>query len=243
MTVAYDGHGFHGFAAQNGVRTVGGELSGALARALRHGVELTCAGRTDRGVHAWGQVVTFDASADRFDAEALQKSVNSQLGPAVVARSVSVADPSFDARRSALSRRYHYLVLNRPVPDPFLAPTSWHVKTPLDLPAMKAAGDALIGEHDFTSFCRTPPGTCSVRRVLDLGWTEAGDDLLRFEIEASSFCQQMVRSIVGTIVDMGRGRLRAGEMSGILRARDRAAAGQPAPPHGLTLWSVRYPAS
>jgi len=242
MTVAYDGHGFHGFVAQDGVRTVGGELRAAVSKALRHDVELTCAGRTDRGVHAWGQVVSFDASGSSFDADALQKSVNSQLGPAVVAREVAVVDASFDARRSALSRRYHYLVLNRPVPDPFFAATSWHVKTPLDLRAMQAAGDALIGEHDFTSFCRTPPGTCSVRRVVDLGWCDAGDDVRRFEIEASSFCHQMVRSIVGTMVDMGRGRLRPGDMSGILRARDRAAAGQPAPPHGLTLWSVRYPA-
>jgi tRNA pseudouridine38-40 synthase len=240
LTVAYDGRGFHGFAAQDGIRTVGGELALALRRALRHDVNLTCAGRTDRGVHALGQVVSFDAEAARFDADAMQKSVNSQLAPAIVVRDAAVADPCFDARRSALSRRYRYLVLNRAVPDPFLAPTSWHVGAPLDLRAMQAAGDALIGEHDFTSFCRSHPGGCNVRRVLDLGWHDVGEGVLRFEIEASSFCQQMVRSVVGTMVDMGRGRRRAGEMTSILRARSRTAAGQPAPPHGLTLWSVRY---
>ena len=242
MTVAYDGRGFHGFAVQDGIRTVGGELTTALRRALRHDVLLTCAGRTDSGVHAVGQVVSFDAEEARFDAEALQKSINSQLGPAIVVRdAVAAADPCFDARRSALARRYRYLVLNRAVPDPFLAATSWHVKAPLDLRAMQAAGDALIGEHDFTSFCRSHPGGCNVRRVLDVSWQDAGDGLLQFEIEASSFCQQMVRSVVGTMVDMGRGRRRAGEMTSILRARSRSAAGQPAPPHGLTLWSVRYP--
>ena len=241
MTVAYDGRGYHGFAVQEGVRTVGGDLTDALTRALRHEVALTCAGRTDRGVHAWGQVVSFDAEAERFDPDALQKSVNSQLGPAVVVRDVAAAAADFDARRGAIARRYRYLVLNRPVPDPFLAATSWHVKTALDLRAMQAAGDALIGEHDFTSFCRSQPGGCNVRRLIDLGWSDTGDGVLRFEVEASSFCQQMVRSIVGTMVEMGRGRRRAGEMAGILRARSREAACQPAPPHGLTLWAVTYP--
>ena len=241
LTVAYDGRGFHGFAAQDGVRTVGGELTLALRRALRHDVVLTCAGRTDRGVHAWGQVVSFDAEEARFDPDALRKSVNSQLAPAVVVRDAAVAaDACFDARRSALSRRYRYLVLNRPVPDPFLAATSWHVAGPVDLRAMQASGDALIGEHDFTSFCRSHPGGCNTRRVLDVSWRDAGDDVLRFEIEASSFCQQMVRSVVGTMVEMGRGRRRAGEMTSILSARSRSAAAQPAPPHGLTLWAVRY---
>jgi len=222
------------------VRTVGGELTTALQRALRHDVTLTCAGRTDTGVHAWGQVVSFDAEVASFDAEALQKSVNSQLAPAIVVREVAVADACFDARRSAKSRRYRYDVLNTPSPDPFLAATSWHVAVPLDLRAMQASGDGLIGEHDFTSFCRSHAGKSNVRRVLDLSWNEVGDGRLRFEIEASSFCHQMVRSIVGTMVEMGRGRRRPGEMTSILRARSRAAAGQPAPPHGLTLLAVTY---
>ena len=171
MTVAYHGGGYRGFAAQQGVKTVGGALAQSLERTLGHPVKLTCAGRTDAGVHAWGQVVSFDAEAARLDPVRLQRSVNRQLAPAIVVRDACVAPPDFDARRSALSRCYRYSVFNRPVPDPFLASTTWHVDTPLDVRAMQTAGDPLIGEHDFSSFCRAPPGegVTLVRRVLDLG--------------------------------------------------------------------------
>ena len=244
MTVAYDGRGFHGFAAQPNVVTIGGALIEALEKVLRGRVELTVAGRTDTGVHAWGQVVSFDTPGASFDAERVQRSVNTQLGPRVVVRDVAVAAPDFDARRSALSRLYRYTVLNRSVPDPFLAATSWHVEQPLDVRAMLLACDPLIGEHDFTSFCRAPRGVADyslVRRVLDARWRHLGDGILRFEIEASSFCQQMVRAVVGTMVAMGRGERTAGEMASIIRARRRALGGRVAPPHGLCLWGVRYP--
>ena len=239
MTVAYDGTGFHGFAAQPGLATVAGSLRAVLERHLRHAVELTCAGRTDAGVHAWGQVVTFDARPD-VDVVALQRSANRGLGPAVVVRSAGIAAPDFDARRSATGRRYRYTVLNRPVGDPFVAAVSWHVPRPLDLAAMRLACDPLFGEQDFSSFCRRPPAGSLVRLVRDARWVAAGDDVLRFEIEATSFCQQMVRSVVGTLVDVGLGRRRAGDMAGIIRARDRAAATSPAPPGGLCLWHVSY---
>jgi tRNA pseudouridine38-40 synthase len=246
MTVAYDGRGFHGFAAQpaTGVPTVGGALAEALEKVLRAPVQLTVAGRTDKGVHAWGQVVSFDAPAASFDAERVRRSVNTQLGPRVVVRDIALAPPGFDARRSALSRRYRYTVLNRPVPDPFLAATAWHVEKPLDIRAMRLACDPLIGEHDFTSFCRAPrrvPDYSMVRRVFDASWHDVGEGVLRFEIEASSFCQQMVRAMVGTMVAMGSGQRVAGEMASILRSKCRASAARVAPPHGLCLWSVRYP--
>jgi tRNA pseudouridine38-40 synthase len=243
MTVAYHGGGFHGFVPQRGQRTVGGVLTEAIETALQAPVDLTVAGRTDTGVHAWGQMVSFDAPAGR-DLGRLQRSVNGQLAPEVVVREVAPAAPNFDARRSALARRYRYTVLNRQVPDPFLAAYSWHVPEPLDLAALRLACDPLLGEHDFTSFCRTPKGVegySMVRRVTDARWLDLGDGLLHFEIEASSFCQQMVRAIVGTMVSMGRGRRRAGEMAAILRARQRAAAERVAPPCGLCLWSVTYP--
>jgi tRNA pseudouridine38-40 synthase len=134
-------------------------------------------------------------------------------------------------------------VLNRPTADPFLATTAWHVEAPLDLARMRLGCDPLIGEHDFSSFCRRPKGegeVSLVRRVLDARWADQGDGLLRFDIAATAFCHQMVRSIVGTLVDVGRGRLRAGEVKGILAARDRGAAGEPAPPHGLCLEEVVY---
>jgi tRNA pseudouridine38-40 synthase len=223
------------------VRTVGGALAGALERTLRHTVELTCAGRTDAGVHAWGQVVTFEARAD-VDPAVVLRSVNKALRPAIVVRAAAVVPEGFDARRSATGRRYRYTVLNQPVPDPFLSATAWHVGAPLDLRAMLLACDPFYGEHDFSSFCRRPAaeGASLVRRVTSVDWIDLGDGQLRFDIEASSFCQQMVRAIVGTMVDVGMGKRRAGEMSGILRARDRSAAGQLAPPHGLCLWEVTY---
>ena len=118
------------------------------------------------------------------------------------------------------------------------------MEEPLDLPAMRLACDPLIGEHDFTSFCRVPRGVDSysmVRRVIDAAWEDLGDGVLRFEIEASSFCQQMVRAVVGLMVDIGRGRRRAGDVSSVLAARDRSKGSNLAPPHGLCLWEVTYP--
>lgn len=245
LVVAYDGSGFRGVAPQPGVPTVGGALGEVIGRVLRHQVVLTVAGRTDAGVHAWGQVVTFDVARSAFDvvgAEGLQRSVNKLLGPRVVVRSAGLAPAGFDARHSACARRYRYTVLNRPLPDPFLAATSWHVEQPLDLGALRLACDPLHGEHDFASFCRRPPdGGSLVRRIHDARWYDVGGGRLRFEVQGSSFCQQMVRALVGTMVQMGLGRRRAGEMAGILRARDRAAAGPLAPPHGLCLREVLYP--
>ncbi len=239
MVVAYLGTGYHGFVAQPGLATVAGAISAALERRLRHTVELVCAGRTDAGVHAWGQVVSFDARAD-VDPVGLRRNLNRTLRPNIVVRSVEIAEPFFDARRAATGRRYRYTVLNRPEGDPFSAGTSWHVDAPLDLAAMRLACDPLYGEQDFSSFCRRPPTGSLVRLVRDARWVDAGDDVLRFEIHATSFCQQMVRSVVGTLVEIGLGRRRAGDMAGIIRARDRAAAAQPAPPHGLCLWEVDY---
>jgi tRNA pseudouridine38-40 synthase len=245
LVVAYDGRAFHGFAAQPGVVTVGGALSGALEVVLGHPVALTCAGRTDTGVHAWGQVVHFDTPvpAADLDLEKVQRAVNARCGPEIVVRAADVAPVGFDARRSARARRYRYTVLNRPVPDPFLAATTWHVADPLDRRVLALTCDPIIGEHDFTSFCRAPKGVADysmTRRVFDARWCDVGDDLLRFEIESSSFCHQMVRAIVGTMVAMGRGQKTAGQMASILRTRDRAAAADLAPPHGLCLWEVGY---
>ncbi len=246
LVVAYDGSGFRGFAVNPGVETVAGTLGAALQRVLGQVVVLSCAGRTDAGVHAWGQVVTFDVEAVQLDLVAVQRSVNRQCAPRIVVRQAEVVDASFDARRSARARCYRYTLLNRPVPDPFLAATTWWIERPLDLAAMRLACDPLIGEHDFAAFCRRPqPGPgCDppslVRRVLDARWYDLGDGVLRFDVAASSFCHQMVRSVVGTLVEMGTGRRRAGEMRGVMAGGDRARAGQLAPPHGLCLWEVRY---
>jgi tRNA pseudouridine38-40 synthase len=246
MVVAYDGSAFHGFARQPGVRTVGGVLAEALERVLGHAVELTCAGRTDKGVHAWGQVVSFDAAADRFDPEQLQRALTGLCGPEISVREVTAAEPGFDARFAARSRTYRYTVLNRAVPDPFRRHLAWHVPEPLTPELLELACDPFLGEHDFSAFCRrpkTPPGSepaSLVREVLRAEWSALGDGLLRFEIEATAFCHQMVRSIVGTVVAAGHGRIRAGDIRGILSSGTRAAAPPIAPPHGLCLWHVAY---
>lgn len=245
MTVAYHGRGYHGFAPQRGVITVGGALLEALNHVLKSPVRVAVAGRTDTGVHAWGQVVSFTPpDPDAVDPAVVRRRLNALLAPAIVVRAVEWARPGFDARRSALARSYRYTVLNRPTPDPFLADRTWHVADPLDLPALRTACDPLVGEHDFASFCRMPrgvEGASLVRRVHTAAWVDLGDDLLRFDIRASSFCQQMVRAVVGTMVPMGAGRRSPGEMAAILRARQRAVAERVAPPHGLCLWSVEYP--
>ena len=243
-TVAYLGAGFSGFAPQTqpGVRTIGGVITEAVGRVLGYPVDLAIAGRTDKGVHARGQVVSFDV-LEGTDLTSLARSLNKLLGPEIVIRDFDFAPEEFHARFSASSRRYRYRVLNLATPDPFLAPTSWHVPDPLplDLRAMRAACDPLIGSHDFSSFCRRPdPSADLTRRVTDAGWMDDGDGLLSFWIEANAFCHQMVRSIVAVLVDVGRGRRTAADVGEILRAKDRSAAPSPAPPQGLCLWEVRY---
>lgn len=251
MTLAYDGSRFHGMAENPGVPTVAGALRAAIERVAGHPVTLAMAGRTDRGVHAWGQVVSFDVAdgaitSGRAAPERLARSVNRQCVPAIVVRDCAVAPVDFDARFSARSRTYRYTVLDRPVPDPFLAATTWWVPGGLDLSLLRLGCDALIGSHDFASFCRRPrpgpdqPEPSLVRLVTSAVWHDLGDGVLRFDITASSFCHQMVRSIVGTLIEMGRGARRPGEMAGIIAARDRSAAGGLAPPHGLCLWEVGY---
>lgn len=261
MTLAYDGSGFRGFAPQPGQTTVAGALVEAVAKVTGAEVTVVCAGRTDAGVHAWGQVIHFDVPdpvprGRPLDVTALARSVNKLMAPAVVVRGAALAPEGFHARYSALARSYRYTVVNQAVPNPFRAATAWHLETPLDLRSLRAGCDAILGEHDFSSFCRRPPDrplatnlplatelvrASLVRRVLDAGWEEEAPGIYVFSIRASSFCHQMVRSLVGTLVEMGTGRRRAGDMSWVLASKDRSQAASPAPPHGLCLWSVTYP--
>ena len=144
-------------------------------------------------------------------------------------------------RRSARWRTYRYTILQRHVPDPFRARYAWWVPEALDLARMRMASDPFLGVHDFSSFCRKRPGiSTTTRRVLASEWRDEGDGVLVYEIRATAFCWQMVRSIVGTLADVGIGRIRPGDILAILRARDRNAAGRLAPPNGLCLWEVGY---
>jgi tRNA pseudouridine38-40 synthase len=249
LRIAYNGAAFHGFAANVGVATVADTLTTAIQRVVRHPVTIVGAGRTDAGVHAWGQVVSADIDATT-DLDILRRRINSQCAPDLVVRDVSWAPENFDARFSALWRRYRYTILHREIPDPFLARTAWHVSAPLSLSALRLATDSIVGEHDFSSWCRRPKGQPEAslrRRVLDAHWEvleeRSGSDrgLLRFEITGTAFCHQMVRSLVGTLVDIGRGKRPPSDMTAILRARDRQVAGTVAPPEGLCLWEVGYP--
>jgi tRNA pseudouridine38-40 synthase len=264
LLVAYDGAAFRGFAVQPEVPTVAGALRQALERTARLSEPplITCAGRTDAGVHARGQVVHVDLPPIRYDGPGLARAINRQLAPEVVVRRAEEVDSDFDARRSATGRMYRYLVWNAPEPDPLLAPIAWHVSDVLDLVAMRTASDVLLGSHDFRSFCRRPPGTDAsepiVRRVTRASWsvdrgpeaTDAdgaappapGSDarLLRFEISASSFCHQMVRSLVAALVDVGRGKGNAAALMERLRAASRQSMPEPAPAAGLCLVAVEY---
>jgi tRNA pseudouridine38-40 synthase len=170
------------------------------------------------------------------------RSLNRLCGPLLVVRAAVWAAEDFDARFSATWRRYRYSVLNRTA-DPFLAATAWHVERALDLEAMQAACAPLIGEHDFSTFCKRPKTAepvSLVREILAADWTDLGDGVLQFEIRGSAFCHNMVRSIVGTLVEIGLGRIARDAMPEILAARDRGRSGKVAPPHGLCFWEVGY---
>ena len=238
LTLAYDGTSFRGWARQRGQRTVQGVLEDALGRVLGGVPKLSVAGRTDAGVHARGQVVSF-ALPKGADLSRLQGALNGMLSPEVVCRDVRTAPEGFDARFSATAREYRYRIDVGPAPDPFTARFVWHREGELSLPRMRAAARHLVGEHDFTSFCRRPPVGGTVRRLERLAVARAGD---RVEIaaRASAFLHQMVRSLVGTLVAVGEGRLEPDVIPNVLEAGSRAAAGPVAPPNGLTLERVIY---
>ncbi len=255
FVVAYDGAGFRGFAMNVGVVTVVGVLSEALSSVVRHPVHLVGAGRTDAGVHGWGQVISCDLPAT-INLSNVVRRLNMMCGPRVIVRSAAWAPADFSARFDATWRHYRYTVVNAAQPNPFLAPTAWFVHRPLSLPAMQLACDPLIGEHDFSSFCRVPdrtegaPEPSMKRYVMLARWTDVSSEMmafttdqrvLRFEIRANAFCHQMVRSIVGMMIDVGTGDKHAGDVRAIMRSRDRRSAARLAPPHGLTLWDVGYP--
>jgi tRNA pseudouridine38-40 synthase len=257
LGLAYDGSGYHGFAAQPGQRTVAGELAAALQQMSGRAVVLTCAGRTDAGVHAVAQVVHADLDeaflSDHYgtaglapgsELVALAAALSAQLGPETAVWRALVAPEGFDARKSAIARRYRYDLEVAARPDPLRRGAVWHLETPVELAAMRLAADALLGEHDFAAFCRRPPDRPEgpiTRRVTEARFVLPGEGLVRFVIEADAFCHQMVRSIVGALVAVGVGRLRPSDLVALLAGADRQGAPSPAPPGGLCLVAVRYP--
>jgi len=213
-------------------------LSDALGRALGSAPRLSVAGRTDGGVHARGQVASFEAD-DGLDLERLQRSINRMLAPEVVACDVRVAPEGFDARFSASAREYRYRIDTGPWPDPFEARFVWHRPGELAVIPMREAARTLLGEHDFASFCRRPQSGGTVRRLERLSVARRGDRV-EVSVRANAFLHQMVRALVGTLVRVGSGKLAPEDVGSILQARDRSRTPNMAPAHGLTLERVAY---
>lgn len=246
LTVAYDGTDFSGFARQPGLPTVQGRIEDALRTTLRRDVETVGAGRTDAGVHALGQVMSFDAFGDEPDLRRLRRSLDALSGDGIVVRDVRRARPGFSARFDACSREYRYRLVTGHVPPLFLRRFAWHVPDELDRGAMREAAAHLVGEHDFRSFCvsESAEGQRTVRAISTLELCEEehlGERCLVVRVVGNAFLHSMVRVVVGTLVEVGAGRRDSGWVREALDAKRREAAGPTAPAGGLTLWTVEYP--
>lgn len=236
LDLAYDGSRFFGYAKQPDVRTVQGDVEAAL-EPHTGGVETFVAGRTDKGVHATEQVVSF--TCDAIDTDRVMWSLNSQLAPEIAARRLVEVPIDFHARYSATGRAYRYRINNSSVHDPLSAGTTFTYQEPLDVDSMNRAVATLVGSHDFAAFCRKQDGKATKRVVLWAYWRRTGD-IVEFSIGANAFCHQMVRSIVGACLEVGRGRIAPDAVLEILASQDRHRSAGAAPPHALVLVAVAY---
>jgi tRNA pseudouridine38-40 synthase len=239
LTLEYDGTNYHGWQIQPNLPTIQGILESTISRVAQHDVNVTGAGRTDAGVHALGQVANFSTSA-RLSTEEWLRALNGLLPPDIAVLSVEAVPDTFHARFDAKSKLYRYLLLTRVHRSALSRSKVLHHPHPLDLDAMEAAARALIGTHDCSSFQGSPTDTENpVCTITILTVDRFGDEVI-FEAEANRFLKQMVRNIVGTLLEVGRGKLKAGEVAEILAVKDRTKAGPTAPAHGLYLVRVNY---
>lgn len=244
LDLAYDGTAFSGWARQPGLRTVQGVVEEALARALRlaEPPQVTCAGRTDAGVHARGQVAHVDIDAPA-DLAALTRSMRGLLPDDAWLRSLTVAPEGFDARFSALSRHYTYVVCDDPQAwDPLRRIEALLHPRALDLAAMNAAAAPLLGERDFAALCRPREGASTIRRMLSLEWIRDHKGLAKMRVSADAFCHSMVRTLVGLLLPVGEGRKPVTWPLEVVDNGVRDSGVRVMPAHGLVLDEVRYPA-
>jgi len=244
LELAYDGGGYAGWARQPAVRTVQGVVEEALGRVLRVPVGLTVAGRTDAGVHATGQVAHVDVPGEAWAAvrQTLVRRLAGVLPVDVRVTGVAPAPPGFDARFSALWRRYGYRVADAPWgAGPLRRHDTLAWPHPLDLEALRVASSGLLGEHDFAAYCRRREGASTVRTLQRLDWERGPDGALVAAVQADAFCHMMVRGLVGALLAVGSGRRPVGWPAALLDNRERSSAVAVAPPHGLTLVRVGYP--
>jgi tRNA pseudouridine38-40 synthase len=240
LLIEYDGSRYHGWQRQKEDPTVQGEIEKALQEMTSKAVTVIGSGRTDAGVHAEGQVANFKCET-RLEPQALMNGLNSLLASDIVIRACEQVNASFHARYNAKSKIYHYKILNCPIPAAIGRQYSWFIRQELNQDAMRAAISHIIGHHDFKAFEATgSPRQRTTRHVLSADLGEQQDGMLIFRIEADGFLRCMVRNIVGTLVDVGRGKLSAADFKRVLDSRDRSQAGATAPAHGLTLIKVNY---
>jgi tRNA pseudouridine38-40 synthase len=239
LILEYDGTGFSGWQFQPDQRTLQGELEAAVKKISGEDLRATASGRTDAGVHALGQVVNFKTAAE-MDAQAWLGALNHFLPPEMRALEASEEPEEFNARYSAKGKQYGYIVLNRYIPSPLKRNYSWHVPMALDIEAMKEGAAHLLGEHDFTSFRAVNSDGVNPVRTLRLLEIQVDGNRIFFSLEASGFLRHMVRTVVGTLVEVGKGRFAPGDVKDMLEERDRTKAGPTAPGQGLYLVHVEY---
>jgi tRNA pseudouridine38-40 synthase len=240
LVIEYDGTNYHGWQVQPNGLTVQEVIEEKIGIMTRERVRLTASGRTDAGVHALGQVANF-LTPSAIPVEGFHRGLNSLLPPDIVVQSAEEVDLQFHAQYGAKRKTYRYVLLHRPVPSALFRNYSWHVPGALDLPAMGEASRLLPGKQDFTSFQGAEADNEDpVREVFQAGWSEKAPDFLRFTIEADGFLKHMVRNIVGTLVEVGKGKRSPEQFGRVLRGRDRRQAGRTAPPQGLFLVEVKY---
>ena len=239
-TIAYDGTGYHGFQRQAPEHepTIQGEVEQALTKIGQSGVTVLGSGRTDAGVHATGQVIAFSAEW-RHSSQDLQRALNAMLPADIAVLDLDEVALDFHPRYDAVSREYVYTIYNAPVRHPLYRLNALHVAEPLDVEAMNAAAADLVGEHDFAAFGLPTAGDVTVRRMLNAKCL-AVLPLVQVELEANGFLYRMVRSIVGTLLLVGRGEMTRDQFRAVIESRDRSRAGAPVPPQGLCLTCVNY---